>query len=107
MRTGIIAAMLATALAAGPALAQGNSGNGGPPAGAGGGRPDFAGGGFGGGVGAGPPMTPPGQTADPRGSARDIAEARGQFGRDFADRQREDRLTGPQRAELQRQRAAD
>lgn len=109
MRKTIATAALITALAASPALAQGNSGNHGPPDGVGGGPPEWAGGGGGGGNGGGPPMDPPGLSSDPLEAARAIAEDRGQFGRDFAQEQRgihQPELSGPERAEIQRQRAA-
>ena len=60
------------------------------------------GGGPGGGQGAGPPMSPPGQMGGGIGTrdlARDIANQRGQFGRDFADQQR---LTAQQRSAMYR-----
>ena len=49
----------------------------------------------------GPPVTPPGRTDNPRDAARDIAEQRGQFGRDFAARQ------GSERAREARERSAE
>jgi hypothetical protein len=55
--------------------------------------------------GAGPPIAPPGLSGDPAAGARAIADERGQFGRDFADQRNGDRLTGQERAELQRQQA--
>lgn len=81
MRKLMIATISCVALAVTtPALAQGR----------GGGAP---GGGPGGGAGAGPPMTPPGQMGMGSGTADyargNIADQRGQFGRDFADRQRD------------------
>jgi hypothetical protein len=100
------------ALAVGPALAQGQSGAHGPPDGAGGGPPPWAGGPGGGGDGVGPPIDPPGLGPgglDPRDSAHVIAEQRGELGRDFASHQRDARqpdLTGPEQAALQRERAA-
>jgi len=106
MRRTITVAALAAALAATPALAQGNSGNHGPPDGGGGGPPEWAGGA--GGNGGGPPIDPPGLSSDPLAAAREIAEQRGQFGRDFAEEQRglhQPDLTGQERAELQRQQA--
>jgi hypothetical protein len=54
-------------------------------------------------------MAPPGLSSDPIEAARDIAESRGQFGQDFAAQQREQRqpeLNGPEREEVQRERAA-
>lgn len=107
LRKVIITAAFAAALAASPALAQGQSGDHGPPDGAGGGPPEWAGGG--GGNGGGPPIDPPGLSSDPLEAARAIAQDRGQFGRDFAEEQRgihQPELTGPERAEIQRQRAA-
>ena len=92
---------LTLAMAASPALSQGRSGDapgGGPPAGVGG--P----GGPGGGMGAGPPMTPPGQTDDPSGAARDLADLKGQHGRDFAEQQRMDHAD---HAAMQRERLND
>jgi hypothetical protein len=98
MRKVAIIALASLAMAASPALAQGRGGG----HGGGGGAGDNAGGGMGmgGGMGAGggmgmgmgngagPPMTVPGQTDDPRSAASDIASQRGQFGRDFAQQQK-------------------
>src|SRR5688500_3829913 len=71
MRRTITVAVFAAALAATPALAQGNSGNHGPPDGAGGGPPEWAGGPGGpGGNGGGPPIDPPGLSSDPLEVAR-------------------------------------
>ena len=92
---------LTLSLTAFPALSHGRSGDapgGGPPAGVGG--P----GGPGGGMGAGPPMTPPGQTDDPSGAARDLADLKGQHGRDFAEQQRMDHAD---HAAMQRERLND
>ena len=88
-RTILTTSIACVALAfAGPALAQGH------------------GGGPGGGQGAGPPMTPPGQSGGGFGTsnaARDIADQRGQFGRDFAQQQH---LTAAQyQAQAQQHRA--
>lgn len=54
-----------------------------------------------GGHGAGPPISPPGQSGGAGSAERagSIASQRGQFGRDFADQQR---LTATQRAEQRR-----
>jgi hypothetical protein len=117
MRKTVMVAAFIAAAAASPALAQGQSGNHGPPDGVGGGPPDFAGGaggGPGGGAGAGPPMTPPGQTDDPLSAARAIAEQRGQFAQDFVTERRQSgignsssaNVTGQDRAAIQRERAA-
>lgn len=102
MRKVALVTALTLAMAASPALAQGQSGGapgGGPPAGVGG-----PGGGPGGGMGAGPPMTPPGQTGDPSAAARDLADLRGQHGRDFAEQRRMDNI---ERAELRPERLDD
>jgi hypothetical protein len=116
MRNLVLAAATAAALAATPALAQGQSGAHGPPDGAGGGPPPWAGGAGGGpggaADGAGPPIDPPGLGPgglDPRDSAHVIAEQRGAFGRDFAADQRGAHpggASGPEQAALQRERAA-
>jgi len=76
MRKAILTAASALVFAATAAVAQH-----GPPAGAG----------PGGGMGAGPPISPPGLAGMGQGTsdlARDIASQRGQFGRDFAEQQR-------------------
>jgi len=107
MRKIITIAAFAAAIIATPALAQGQSGEHGPPPGVGGGPPDGAGGGMG--NGGGPPIDPPGLSSDPLEAARAIAEDRGQFGLDFAQDQRDahqPELTGPEQAALQRERAA-
>ena len=59
---------------------------------------------MGGGMGAGPPMSVPGRSGDAMGGARDIASQRGQFGRDFAEQQRQ---TQAEQAKLMRERAED
>jgi len=90
MRKLTVALMTAAAIVAGPALAQGRGGGGGNGHGAGPG-----------GMGAGPPMSVPGRSADARGTARDIANQRGQFGRDFAEQRR---MTQAEQAQLYRDR---
>lgn len=97
MKKFAILAASVFALAAVPSLAQSQGGGGG--GGSGGGH----GGGMGnaGGMGAGPPMSVPGRSAEPMGSARDIAGQRGQFGRDFAEQQRQ---TQAERAQMIRDR---
>jgi hypothetical protein len=93
MRKSILTSACALALASTAAIAQH-----GPPSG------------VGGGMGAGPPMTPPGQMGGiggPGGAsdyARDIASQRGQFGRDFAAQQR---LTAQQYQQQAAQHRAD
>lgn len=113
MRKTILLAALAAATFVTPALAQGQSGEHGPPEGAGGGPPPWAGGaggGPGGGAdGAGPPIDPPGLGTDPASAARIIADQQGGFGREFASQQRDlhqPGLTGPEQAAVQRERAA-
>lgn len=71
------------------------------------GRGGGAGGGRGSGMGAGPPITAPGQMGGGMGTrdlARDIANQRGQFGRDFAEQQR---LTATERQAVAQQHRAD
>ena len=71
------------ALAAAPAFADPGGGGGGGSMGGGGGMGAGGMGGMGA-MGNGPPMTPPGQTSDPRGAAADIAGQRGAYGRTLA-----------------------
>ena len=93
MRKSVVIMSALVALTAAPAMAQH-----GPPPGVGG---------PGGGMGAGPPMTPPGQMGGGFGTSdyvHGIASQQGQFGRDFADQRR---LTGQQYQALAAQHRAD
>jgi hypothetical protein len=100
-RIALIAAASTLALVASPAFAQAR---GGPGGGGGGGGGMGHAGGMGGSMGAGPPMSVPGRTMDPMGSARDIASQRGQFGRDFAEQQKMNRA---EQAQMMRERVED
>lgn len=96
MRKTLIITAAIAALATSPALAQGR----GAPGGGGPGGP-------GGGMGAGPPMTPPGQSGgfDASMRAQDIASQRGSFGRDLAEQQR-NRLLPEQASQIAQERRA-
>lgn len=94
----------AALLISGAAIAYPGGGMGGP----GMGGPGM--GGPGGGMGAGPPMTPPGQMgmgAGTAGIAHGIASQRGQFGRDFAQQQQDQHLSPQQYQQMAAQHRAD
>ena len=86
MRKTLMLAAAVAAIALSPALAQGRPGHAGPPAG----------------MGAGPPITPPGQMGGVGAADRaaDIASQRGQFGRDFGQQQR---MTAQERQQMAQQ----
>ena len=96
MKKLIMMGMASTVLLCSPVLAHpgggggagggmGASGSMGGGMGASGGMGGYGGmGGMDNSMGRGPPITPPGQTSDPRAAAQGIAAQQGQFGRDFA-----------------------
>jgi hypothetical protein len=95
MRKTLLTSAAALMLTATAAMAQH-----GPPAGAG----------PGGGMGAGPPISPPGLAGMGQGTsdlAHDIASQRGQFGRDFAAQQRDTHMNAAQLQAMAAQHRSD